>query len=250
MCVYACMCVCLYKTIHSNINVRIRSILAFVILPSFVILSKSHPFIQKFFKLSIYLKFLYLQKNVVAFATEVFLHCFGDHEIWWINRWKTKPSRIIKMLTYLAQHREDWMQSQDRVQLWLFVREDSRDVWVLWTKINFSSGQCMLWRPEPRIRAHWFCCHWCRIHPMLPEGQHPQQTGGFPDIWQRQHKLEGKSSNLIPYSLMPQGSYLLCLCSDQLCSINRRKKEMDILKKALYLTCASGPASKQVLPEV
>lgn len=115
----------------------------------------------------------------MAFATGIFLRCFGDNKIWWINRWKMKPSKTIKMLTYLAQHREVLMQSQDRVQLLIFIREDRRDVWVLWAKINFTSGQCMLWRSEPRIKAHWFCCNWRRIHYTLPEGQHPSKLEDF-----------------------------------------------------------------------
>lgn len=40
------------------------------------------------------------------------------------------------------------MQSQDTVLLLLFARGDSRDVRVLGAKINFSSGQRMLWGPE------------------------------------------------------------------------------------------------------
>lgn len=136
------------------------------------------------------------------------------------------------MLTYLAQHREVWMQSQYRVQLLLFVREDNWDVWVLWTKINFSSVECMLWGQEPRIKAHWFCHHWCNIPHMLPDGQHPQQAGGFPDIWQRQHSLRARAEISFPTAWCPT-QLLTLLMFRPAVQHKGEEKEMDILTNSL-----------------
>lgn len=150
---------------------------------------------------------------------------------------KNKAFKIIKMLTCSTQHREVWMQSKDTILLLLFAREDSRDVRVLSEKINFSSGQCMLWGPEQEQSS-------LVLLPLMQDPPHnpwkaaPTANWGISRYLQKVVLAWGQEQQFHSIQLEALGSYLLCLWSDQSCSRNR-SKEVDILTNPLDLMCSA-----------